>query len=458
MSTSFTVSNPTNGQTIDIYSYATAEEREAATTRAYESFTTFRHSSIEQRIAGINALGALLADNRDTFAHQITYEMGKLLAQALAEIDKCIATCTYYAENLADLLTPQCVDLSPDNASAKIHLRPLGVVLAILPWNYPWWQVVRAMLPAIAVGNTVVLKHADNVSGCAVTVAETFNQAFNATVMTPVFLSPEGTSDAIADPNIAAVTFTGSERVGALVAEKAGSVLKKCVLELGGSDPFIVLDDANIAEAARAAARSRFTNNGESCIAAKRILVQESIYDQFIDNYVTECSALTIGDPSDAESDIGPVARFDLQRNLDDQLAQAISNGDHILYQGTTTATEGAWFAPTVVKVSSLDSPIFTDETFGPLSAVSTFNTIDDALSIANSSKYGLSSSIWTQDDTTAEYISERIDAGSVFINSISVSDPRLPVGGIKQSGYGRELGEYGIREFANVQAVRTTH
>lgn len=445
--------NPASGEAIEEFVYTSSAELAAILDDAQAASNRFGRTAVADRVASINRLSRILRSRRDEFASQITREMGKPLTQALGEIDKCIATCEYYAENLPTMLAPRIIDVAPDTAA--VHLRPLGVVFAILPWNYPWWQVVRAMLPAIGVGNVVVLKHAESVTGCALAVQDAFREAFGENVMSAVVLPGTRASETIGDPRISAVTFTGSEQVGALVAQAAGAALKKCVLELGGSDPFIVLDDADVEAAAAAAVRSRFLNNGQSCIAAKRLIVPRVMRADFSAALQRHLRTLTVGDPSDPETDVGPLARFDLLDGLRDQQKRAREFGDTTIAEVAPPSGPGAWFGPALVEVESSESPLLREETFGPLGAVTYYNTDQEAIAIANDSQYGLSSAVWSADVARAQSVAAQIHAGSVFINGISASDPRLPVGGIKASGYGRELGDYGIAEFANVQAVR---
>lgn len=448
--------NPATGETIESYAHTTADHLDEVLENARAVQRRWAVSPVRQRVAAIRRLADLLVDQRQTLAEQIVQEMGKPLAQALSEIDKCVLTCRFYAEKLPAMLEPSVVDVSPDTAS--VHLRPLGVIYAILPWNYPWWQVIRAMLPAIGAGNTVVLKHADSVTGTAYTIERTLLEAFGEKVLHTVVLPPERVSGVIADSRIAAVTFTGSERVGAIIGAAAGAALKKCVLELGGSDPFIVLDGADIERAAAAAVRSRFLNNGQSCIAAKRLLVHRSLRDDVVDALRTHVGALVVGDPLDLETDVGPLARFDLRDSLVDQRDRASDQGARVLASVASPTGAGAWFSPTIMQVDDAMSPLFQEETFGPLGVLTTFASDAEAIELANDTPYGLSSSIWSGDIERAQQLAARIDAGSVFINAISVSDPRLPVGGVKASGYGRELGEWGVHEFSNVQAVRVNH
>lgn len=445
--------SPATGEEIERFGFTSPDSLDGVLTEARGAQSSWSVTPVDERVRGIRRLSVLLAERRDELALQIVREMGKPVTQALAEIDKCVFTCDYYAENLAAFLEPRVVDVRPD--SATVHLRPLGVIFAILPWNYPWWQVIRAMLPAIGAGNTVVLKHADSVTGCAYAIEAIMAEAFGQAVLKTVVLPASRVTAVIADERIAAVTFTGSERVGAIIGQAAGAALKKCVLELGGSDPFIILDGADVERAAAAAVRSRFLNSGQSCIAAKRLLVHRDLRDDVVEAMRGHVDALVVGDPLDARTDVGPLARFDLRDALVGQRDRALGAGARVLASRSAPVDAGAWFDPTIMQIDDPDSPIFVEETFGPLGALTVFESDAHAIALANDTPYGLSSSVWSEDIDRAQRLAARIEAGSVFINAISVSDPRLPVGGVKASGYGRELGEWGVAEFANVQAVR---
>jgi acyl-CoA reductase-like NAD-dependent aldehyde dehydrogenase len=444
--------DPASGAELAFHAYTSPEKID----RVLDAVSTsgWARTSAEERAAAIRRLGDRLSEERDALAALITLEMGKPIRQARAEVDKCMGACRYYADQLPGMLEPETFDLDGDTGIVRIL--PLGVVFAILPWNYPLWQVIRAMLPAVAAGNTVVLKHAESVTGSAQEIERIFEGAFGPDVLRVIVVDGATASEIIDDPRIAAVTFTGSDRVGALVGARAGAALKKCVLELGGSDPFIVLADADIDAAAAGAVRSRFLNNGQSCIAAKRILVHRNIRNAFVDALLPHVRELRVGDPSDEETDVGPLARHDLRDALCGQRDQAIARGGRVL--ATAEAPEGepgAWFSPTIVEVDDRDSILLTDETFGPLGALTTAAGDDELIAIANASRYGLSSSVWSADDAHAAAVSVRIQAGAVFVNTISATDPRLPTGGIKASGYGRELGRWGVHELANLQALR---
>ncbi|MFI7446257.1 aldehyde dehydrogenase family protein [Nonomuraea sp. NPDC049714] len=444
--------DPTSGDELDFYPYTTPQGVDRVLDLAAAS--RWGRSSVEDRVAAIGRLGDVLAARREPLAALVTREMGKPITQARAEIDKCVTACRYYAGELPGILRPETFDLDGD--AAVVRVVPIGVVFAILPWNYPWWQVIRAMLPAIAAGDTVVLKHAESVTGSAMAVEEVFQDAFGAGVLQAVVVDGATASDIIEDRRVAAVTFTGSDRVGALVAARAGAALKKCVLELGGSDPFIVLADADIPAAAAAAVRSRFLNNGQSCIAAKRILVHRDVRDAFVDALAPRVRALRVGHPADETIDVGPLARHDLRDTLREQRAQALAAGGRVIAQaGAPESARGAWFAPSIVEVDASGSVLLSDETFGPLGALTTGADDDELIAIANSSRYGLSGSLWSMDHEHAAAVSARIQAGAVFVNMISATDPRLPTGGIKASGHGRELGRWGVYELANLQALR---
>ncbi|MFG1795215.1 aldehyde dehydrogenase family protein [Nocardia sp. NPDC049149] len=443
-----------SGNPLETYPFTPEHQVSASLNLAVAAARRVGDEQIAARADRLRLLATRLRADAPALAMLITTEMGKPIDQSAAEIEKCATTCDYYADRVADLLRPQAVDVFPDGG--QVRLQPLGVLLAIMPWNYPFWQVFRSMLPAIAIGNTVLLKHADNVTGCALAVQRLFDEVCGAGVLTSVVLPPERIGPLIDDPRIAAVAFTGSNRVGALVGARAGRAVKKVVLELGGSDPFIVLADADVAAAAAAAVRSRFLNAGQSCIAAKRIIVEQRVFEEFTAAMVAELDKLVVGDPALPGTDIGPMARADLRDELRRQLHATVAAGADVLVGATTDAGPGAWFTPTIVTVPDTYCVAFQEETFGPLGAVLPVGSAAAALAAANTSAYGLSCSIWGTDLGRVEQLAARVAAGSVFVNRISESDPRLPVGGVKASGYGRELSSYGATEFANIQAVRT--
>ncbi|MBO2463959.1 aldehyde dehydrogenase family protein [Actinomadura violacea] len=453
--TGVTTIDPTSGEPLAHHPHTTPDRLEAVLAGAVAAGRRMRAESAGDRADGLHAIATRLRRDADVHAALITAEMGKPIDQARAEILKCATACDHYAGRLPDLLAPRPVALGGDGG----HVRavPLGTVLAVMPWNYPFWQVFRSMVPAIAIGNTVVLKHADNVTASALAIQPLFDELLGPGVLSAVVLPPGRIGPLIDDPRIAAVAFTGSNRVGAIVAARAGAAVKKTLLELGGSDPFVVLADADVAAAARAAVRSRFLNNGQSCIAAKRLIVERSVRDEFVDVFTTEMDALTVGDPAVPGTDIGPMARHDLRDELRRQLEATLGEGGRLLAGGARDERPGAWFPPALVEVDDPAATAFQQETFGPLGALCTVESADAAVEVANASRYGLSCSVWSADAERAQAVADRIETGSAFINRISESDPRLPVGGVKGSGHGRELGDHGALELANLRSVRIT-
>ncbi|GAA1964706.1 aldehyde dehydrogenase family protein [Amycolatopsis minnesotensis] len=448
-----TTVNPATGA--EIARYESTVDTDTVLDDAVASVRRRRREPPSVREDRLRLMAARLRTGSPRFALAITTEMGKPLGQAHAEIEKCALACEYYADHIAELSAPRPVHVAPD--TGYVQILPLGVVLAVMPWNYPFWQVFRATIPAIALGGAVVLKHADNVTGSALLVQELFDDVFGHGVLTTVVLPPERIGPLIDDPRIAAVAFTGSNRVGALIGARAGAAAKKSVLELGGSDPFVVLADADVEAAARAAVRSRFLNTGQSCIAAKRLIVERPVRAEFVDHVLAELDGLVLGDPTAPATDLGPMARIDLRDELRRQLDATLADGARLLFGGRPDERPGAWFPPALVEVDGGASTAFTEETFGPLGALIAVSSAAEAIGVANDSRYGLSCSLWTRDIPRALALTTEIETGSVFVNRISESDPRLPVGGVKASGHGRELGRYGALEFANIQTVRTS-
>jgi succinate-semialdehyde dehydrogenase/glutarate-semialdehyde dehydrogenase len=383
----------------------------------------------------------------------MTEEMGKPIAAAESEVDKCAWVCDYYAEHAAAFLSPEAS--ATDAARSFVRFDPIGPVLAIMPWNFPFWQHFRFAAPAVMAGNVGVLKHASNVPGCALAIEDLFRRAgFPEGVMTTLLVPSARTAELIARPEIKAVTLTGSEAAGREVAAQAGRHLKKTVLELGGSDPFIVLDDADPIAAAEQAARARTINSGQSCIAAKRFLVEEAVADRFEAEFVRRMEALRVGDPMDRETEVGPLAREDLLTALDDQVSRSVAAGARLATGGRRLDRKGWFYPPTVLLGVRPGMPAFDEETFGPVAAVTRARDAAEAIELANRSRFGLGASIWTGDPARAEDLAREIEAGSVFVNGMVKSDPRLPFGGVKSSGYGRELAAFGIREFVNIKTV----
>ena len=380
-------------------------------------------------------------------------EMGKPLAQGVAEAEKCAWVCDYYADQAAAMLADQ--PRQTDAARSYVRFEAIGPVLAIMPWNFPFWQVFRFAAPALAAGNAGLLKHAPNVSRCALEIEQVFRDAgLPDGLFRSVFLSNDAAAGVIADPRVRAVTLTGSDRAGSQVAEHAGRHLKKTVLELGGSDPFIVLEDADLARAVQIAAEARLQNSGQSCIAAKRFIVVEPIARDFLARFTAAMGSRRVGDPLDPAISIGPQARLDLRENLHRQVRESVQRGAQVVLGGQLPEGPGAFYPPTVLTAVQPGMPAFDEETFGPVAAVVRAKDEADAIRIANASQYGLGASVWTADRARGERVARAIEAGSVFVNGLVKSDPRLPFGGVKRSGFGRELSEYGLREFVNIKTV----
>jgi len=395
----------------------------------------------------------ILRTRRAEYARTMTLEMGKPIVQGEAEVDKCAWACEYYADHAEAFLAEQ--PRETEASRSYVRFDPLGPVLAVMPWNFPFWQVFRFAAPALMAGNAGVLKHASNVPRSALAIEEVFREAgFPRGLFSTVLVGSSAVAGLIADPRIVAVTLTGSELAGSKVAEQAGHALKKTVLELGGSDPFIVLADADIGAAARTAADARLINSGQSCIAAKRFIEGEPVADQLLERYLHELSSRRMGDPLARETQVGPQARVDLGDSLHQQIAESVKRGAKLLLGGEVPARKGAFYPPTLLAAVDKGMPAFDEETFGPVAAVIRAKDEADAVRLANDSTFGLGASLWTEDRVRAERLAAQIEAGSVFVNGVVKSDPRLPFGGIKRSGYGRELSEYGIREFVNVKSV----
>jgi succinate-semialdehyde dehydrogenase/glutarate-semialdehyde dehydrogenase len=383
----------------------------------------------------------------------ITAEMGKPLEEARQEIEKCAWTCEHYADNGPAYLEPE--QAKTPASKSYVAFDPLGVVLAIMPWNFPFWQFFRFAAPAIMAGNGMLLKHASNVPQCAVAIEKVCAGAgLPEGLMQTLLIASDQVEAIIADDRVAAITLTGSSAVGATVAAQAGAHLKKQVLELGGSDPFIVLADADIEAAAKAAVSSRFRNAGQSCIAAKRFIVVEAVADAFRNAFRRQIEALKVGDPTDPATTVGPMARDNLRQDLIAQVEASVQRGAHVVMGGKAIDGPGFFYAPTLLDHVTTDMPVFTEETFGPAAALIRVKDTEDAIQLANQTEYGLGAAIWSRDTAKAEALARRIEAGSVFINAIVASDARVPFGGVKKSGYGRELSAHGLREFTNIKTV----
>ncbi|GHH71285.1 succinate-semialdehyde dehydrogenase [Streptomyces sulfonofaciens] len=445
--------NPATQALVEKYDEHTAEEVEAVLTAAAAAQRAWRATPVERRLPLLSAIARGLRADEDRFARLITREMGKPLAEARAEIEKSAWTLDHYAEHAERYLAPRPVASAASEST--VVFEPLGVLLAVMPWNYPFWQFFRFLAPALAAGNGAVLKHASNVPACALLLEEIVREAgAPAGLCTSLLVEPGAVAALIADDRIAGVTVTGSTQVGAIVAGQAGTHLKKHVLELGGSDPFVVLADADLDEASTVAVRSRFNTCGQSCVNAKRLIVDERVADTFVDLVVRKAGALVVGDPLDEATEIGPLARGDLRDTLHDQVRRTVEAGGVLRLGGRPVEGPGFYYPPTVIDHVSPDMAAFTEETFGPVAGVSRVRGAQEAVELANRTAFGLGAALWTADLDEARRLVPLIDAGAVFVNGQVASDPRLPFGGVKKSGYGRELGEYGIKEFVNVKTV----
>jgi acyl-CoA reductase-like NAD-dependent aldehyde dehydrogenase len=438
---------------VEEFAVMDAGQIDAALGAAASAFSRWRATPVSDRAARLRDAGAVLRRRRDDLAATITREMGKTIAEAEAEVEKCAFCCDYYADNAARFLADEA--FPSDSARSFVAYAPIGPVLAIMPWNFPLWQAFRALVPALCAGNVMLLKHAGNVSRCAINIESVLSEAgLPSGVFTTLLIDGPSASELVADPRIRGVTLTGSDATGARVAGLAGEHLKKTVLELGGSDAYIVLEDADLGPAASTAVRSRFQNAGQSCISAKRFIVVASVAEEFEERMVAETTRLRVGEPRSRETQMGPLAREDLRAELERQLAESVSAGAEVRTGGRRRGERGWFFEPTVLTGCTPEMTVFREETFGPLAAVMRVANDEHAVDVANASVYGLGGNIWTRDIDRGTELARRLDTGGVFINGMTHSDPRLPFGGVKRSGYGRELSSVGIREFTNVQTI----
>jgi acyl-CoA reductase-like NAD-dependent aldehyde dehydrogenase len=451
--------DPANGEVVETYEVFSEGQIDAALDLAHGAFREYRRAPWSERAELMNGVSRELRAMSDELANTVSREMGKPIKEALAEVEKCAWAAAHYAEQGEAYLAPEAIDAG-EGRRVSVHKRPLGPILAIMPWNYPLWQAMRAAAPIVSAGNAFVLKHASNVTGCGLLLEQAFERAGAAPgVFKTIVVSGRKASELIGDRRIAGVTLTGSDAAGVSVGEAAGRAIKPSVLELGGSDPFIVLGDANLEKAVEVAVTARFQNTGQSCIAAKRFIVVESVAEEFEQRFAEGAKNLRRGAPLDPETQLGPMAREDLRDELAGIVRASESAGARIVTGGKTPDEPGAWYEATVVSATAdSDASVLREETFGPVAAVVRVPDEAAAIELANESEFGLGSSLWTEDLERAEKLSAEIEAGMVFVNSMTASDPRIPFGGVKRSGIGRELGgEFGMRAFVNMQAVALT-
>lgn len=445
--------NPATGEVIEEYDELSEEELERRLERAKSAFEKHRRTSLSERAAMMRHAAEILESEKEEWAKLMTLEMGKPIGAAVAEAEKCAWGCRYYAENAERFLADEPVDTG--NRRSFVRYQPLGPVLAVMPWNFPFWQVFRFAAPAIMAGNVGLLKHASNVPGCALAIEEVFRRAgFREGVFQTLLIGSRRVAGVIDDPRVRAATLTGSEGAGSAVGARAGERIKKTVLELGGSDPFIVMPSADLEKAVETAVKARTINNGQSCIAAKRFIVHESIAAEFTQRFVERMETLTVGDPMDPATDIGPLALESIMNDLAQQVEETIDAGATLLLGGRPLDQRGWFYAPTLLTDIPESSPAYREELFGPVASLFQVDDVESATTLANATRFGLGSSAWTKDPGEQEAFIDGLEAGLVFINGMVASDPRLPFGGVKSSGYGRELSVQGIREFVNVKTV----
>jgi succinate-semialdehyde dehydrogenase / glutarate-semialdehyde dehydrogenase len=449
----FATINPATGKTEKEFPSLTPPELDALVQRAADAFVDYKSTSYSERARHLLTAAELLEGEVPDVARILTTEMGKTFAAAKAEVSKCAVGLRWFADNGERLLADEPIATAASNS--YVHYEPIGVVLAVMPWNFPLWQVIRFAAPALMVGNVGLLKHASNVPQTALALEDLFRRAgVPDGIFTNLFLDSKDVAALVEDPRVAAVTLTGSEGAGMSVASAAGHALKKTVLELGGSDPFVVLPSADLEACVRTAVNARVQNNGQSCIAAKRFIVVDEVHDEFLERFAAAMEALVVGDPFDSGTDIGPIVTETQRDELVGQVEAAVKQGATVHARTTLPSGDGWWFAPTVLSGITTDMPVSMEEVFGPVAMVMRVPDLEAALVAANSTTFGLGSSVWTNDEEERRRCIEGIEAGAVFVNAMVASLPELPFGGIKRSGYGRELSEVGLKEFANVKTV----
>ena len=445
--------NPATGETLETFDPLSETQIDEKLQRAAETFATYKLTSMTDRAGWMLRAAEILEAEKGDLARLMTTEMGKPIKGAVGEAEKCAWVCRYYAETAGQHLADKLI--ATDAVKSFVRFQPLGPVLAVMPWNFPFWQVFRFAAPALMAGNVGLLKHASNVPQCSLAIEDIFQRAgLPVGAFQTLLIGSNAVERILEDSRIVAATLTGSEPAGRSVAGIAGKQIKKTVLELGGSDPFIVMPSANLDEAVTTAVKARTINNGQSCIAAKRFIIASEIYAEFERLFVEKMKALSIGDPLKESTDIGPLATAQILEDLDEQVKTSVASGAHILTGGRKLEGRGNFYEPTVLANIPKDSPAYCEELFGPVALLFRVNNIDEAIQLANGTSFGLGSAAWTNDQHEQNRFIDELEAGCVFINGMVASDPRLPFGGIKSSGYGRELGEFGIREFVNVKTV----
>ena len=447
--------NPATGETLATFESLADGQVEQRLARAADAALAWRAVTVAGRARVLSAAADILEHEQAAFGRLMTLEMGKTLRSATDEAVKCAVACRYYAENAARFVAPETV-LRDAGTYGEVQFRPLGVVLAVMPWNFPFWQVIRFAAPALAAGNVGLLKHASNVPQCALALEDLFRRAGAPDgVFQALLIGADRVEALIGDPRVSAVTLTGSEPAGRAVGAAAGRHLKKSVLELGGSDPFIVLPSADVARAAQVAVTARVINNGQSCIAAKRFIIADAVADAFEKHFVDGMRALRIGDPMATDTDVGPLATRAIRDELDAQVRETVSRGGRVCLGGHSIDGSGNYYEPTVLDDIPPGSPAAEQELFGPVASLFRVRDIDEAIAVANDSAFGLGASVWTNDPAEVDRCAADVQTGSIFVNALVASDPRFPFGGVKASGYGRELGPWGLREFVNIKTVR---
>lgn len=447
------VINPATGQLINSYEEFPKSEVERSLQRAQEAFLAWRETDFAHRARLMKEAAAVLRGNQDLFARLMTTEMGKPISQAKGEVEKCAWACDYFADEAARFLSPEIIPSEYPNS--YVAFQPLGLILGVMPWNFPFWQVFRAAAPTLMAGNGFVLKHASNVPGCAMAIEHVFRKAgFPQHLFCLQLVGSGRVGELIENPLIQAVTVTGSSAAGASVAAKAGATLKKTVLELGGSDPYVVLEDADLEPTVETCVTARLINSGQSCIAAKRFIVVKEIRQRFEERFIERMKSRKVGDPMESDTAVGPMARHDLRADLHRQVEESVARGATLALGGKLSSDPGAYYPATVLTQVRKGMPAYDEETFGPVAALIEVQDEAEAIRVANDTSFGLGAAVFTQDRERGEKIARAVEAGCCFVNEYVRSDPRLPFGGVKQSGYGRELSVYGLREFVNIKTI----